>query len=118
MPFIPYLFAPPTHGASPSPAITSTYGYSYLSHTSRAFWKSQKNILFARKTTTASGIARSNKDQILDLSYESSKGGPRTKEEPVEWEVIGQGKYGPLEDWMVGTEYGIEDTSGETLYSL
>lgn len=115
MSFVPYLFTPPTHGSSPSPAMRNVGGYSCLSHSSRAAWKSQKNIVFAIKTTTASGIAKTTQDQKLSVSYESSKGGPKMFEELSEWEVVGCGNYGPLEDWMVETDFGIEDTSGETI---
>jgi hypothetical protein len=66
------------------------------------------------RTTTASGIARSNQDKKLELSYESSEGGPRVKEQPTDWEVVGQGRYGPVADWMIEAEGGwLEDSSGE-----
>jgi len=115
MAFVPYVFTPPTHGASPSPPMRSIGGYAYLSHTSRAGWKSQKNIIFSCETTTESGTARSAKDQKLSVSYESSEGGSKTIEELTGWEFVGGGRYGPLESWMVETDFGIEDTSGKTI---
>lgn len=32
------------------------------------------------------------------------------------WEVLAERRYGALEDWMIETEYGIEDSSGKRIF--
>jgi hypothetical protein len=114
MSLTPFLLTPPTYGTSPSQPVKNTHGYWYLSHTSRLRWHSFRNVLLACATTTASGVATTNKDQDLEYSVGSVDRlnvRRRPKQKVLDWEVVGQGRYGVIPEGIVETEEGLKEIS-------
>lgn len=107
----------PSHGSEPSPPVHYTATHWALSHTSRAGWKTQRNALFKFTIVPSSGTANSSLDQTLEISYAAKSGSSReTEMVGSKWEVLAERRYGALEDWMIETEYGIEDSSGKRIF--
>jgi hypothetical protein len=81
----------------------------YLSHSTRAQWKSSRNVQLRLDPASKSEIEwswqslGSNKVKRSKISENDANQG---------WDVLGAGKEGNLESWMIKTSYGIEDSSG------
>ncbi|OCL11028.1 hypothetical protein AOQ84DRAFT_387134 [Glonium stellatum] len=92
----------------------------HLAHSSRTLWTSRRNVELliksGQQSMSGSGSARSELWwSWQELESDEVKKLTKYPEEDTadDWEVLGEGKEGGLERWMIETEYGIEDGSGE-----
>ncbi|OCK84709.1 hypothetical protein K432DRAFT_389312 [Lepidopterella palustris CBS 459.81] len=109
--------------ASPPSAISwpeeTRYRW-YLSHSTRTCWKLARNVQMRFRDPPDPRSDTKNVSSVIQWSWQAL-GDDGLEEKIAEaqeggessWKVLGAGKEGALENWMIETEYGIEDSAGE-----
>jgi hypothetical protein len=82
----------------------------HVSHSTHEQWKSARNVQLRLGPTSESEIKWSWQMLSSPKVKRSKTGGSDVIKGG--WEVLGAGKEGNLESWMIETAYGIEDSSG------
>ncbi|KAF4629378.1 hypothetical protein G7Y89_g8773 [Cudoniella acicularis] len=82
----------------------------YLQYSTRTFWHQKRNVL-AESPDNHNSSASKNLTYTYQDSWFNTKLKSRTE---GAFKILGKGKDGKLESWMIETEWGIEDSSGES----
>ena len=77
-----------------------------MQHSSRQLWHGRRNV---HTEFTAEGS--------LNYTYQERETLEIKAHKDTDWRVVVDGKDGHLQSWMIETEFGIEDSSGETSLS-
>jgi len=92
----------------------------HLAHSSRTLWTSRRNVQLLFKFSQQSTPSSESTNWELCWSWqEIASDEVKTltiypRENAIDdWELLGTGKEGSLESWMIETEYGIEDNAGQ-----
>lgn len=81
----------------------------YLRHSTRAIWHQKRNV-----QANGSLDERNLASQTLLYSFQEANSSRVQTCLEEHGKLLGSGKDGKLESWMIQTEWGIEDSSGKS----
>jgi hypothetical protein len=113
------LAAPAKSDTSIQPILPRNVRKWHISHSTSAEWIAVRNVQMRLKSPETLDTATSTLRPKIEWSWQAL-GSDQVKRSLVDgdgdhahWDVLGRGKEGNLESWMIETEWGIEDSSGE-----
>ena len=119
--------SPNSSQSTPTPELSAIVPQAHLSgrkwhlaHSSRTLWTSRRNVQLLFEFSQQSTLSSESANWELcwswqEIASDEVKTLTRYPRENAidDWELLGTGKEGRLESWMIETEYSIEDNAGQ-----